>query len=168
MGKFYNNVRDNMLNAIPSDKWQIDVDDIKMEWKDITDENGTSLHEIFAAVTRDEDYERCMMKALLQFNMALPQTGFGPGNHPDPYLWIKQSFLEVLDEMIMYHSANYFSGSSGGVSTPVHERVQILQGERSTRKQVSDQRQRELKTHLNMEMAYGNIIPPGGYGNIYG
>jgi hypothetical protein len=109
-----------------------------------------------------------MLKALMNFNYSLPQTDYLPSGFPDPYLWIKLSFVEVLDAMIMYHAANYFSGSSGGVNVPVHERVQILQGERNIRKQEAAERQRQLKTFLNMESAYGSIIPPCGYGNIYG
>lgn len=163
MGKFFNNAIRAMEEQFPYDRWPIDTDDIRLEWKDTND-----LHEIFSGIVTDDEYKRCMIKALLSFNEALPTTAFTPLDFPFPHLWIKKAFVEVMDEVIMYHTANYFSGSSGGVQVPVHERVQMLIPERDRRKAEVDKKQAEIKTDLNYQMAYGGIVGSGGYGSVYG
>ncbi len=163
MGKFYNNIIKDIADRAPYELWPIDVDDVRQEWKDTDD-----LHEIFSGLTTDEDYQRCMLKAILDFNEALPTTEYSPVGFPFPHLWIKKAFVEVMDELIMYHTANQFSGSSGGVQVPVHERVQMLIPERDRRKQWCEAKQREIKTDLNYQAAWGGIVGSGGYGSVYG
>lgn len=163
MGKYYNNAIKDLEDTVPYELWPIDIDDIKQEWKDVND-----LHEIFSGIVTDDDYKRCMLKALMEFNEALPTTSFSPRDLPYPHLWIKKSFLEVMDELIMYHTANQFSGSSGGVQVPVHERVQMLIAERDRRKAWVDQKQAAIKVDINYQMAWGGIVGSGGYGSVYG
>lgn len=149
------------IETFPYEKWVISVEDVQQEMKDV----NKSLHELFVGLTTEEDYKKCIIKAIAEFNEDLPIVGvkFNPLNFAYPLYLIKASFVQVLDELILFHSLNRFSGTSGGVSVPVHE-VDALMIERDKRKAIVEQKRTALKTGLNYEEAWGNIAGPGGFG----
>lgn len=157
MGSYYA----RRAEQFPYESWVISVEDVQQEMKDI----NKKLHELFAGLTTEEDYKKCIIKAIEEFNEDLPITGvkFNPLNFAFPIYLIKAAFVQVLDELVMYHSLNRFSGTSGGVSVPVHE-VDAIMMERDKRKAQVEQKRTALKTGLNYEEAWGNIEGPGGFG----
>lgn len=158
MGKFYNKVFSDYTLYCPVDSWRIDDDDVRMEWRD-----AEGLHEIFSDLNKPEDYNRCIIKACMDFNEQEPADGYTPADFPWPHLLIKMAFLEVLDEMIAYHAANSFAAASGGTNTSIHDRLAVLQNIRDRRAPELEKKRLQIKISGNYEDGYGGIGGPGGY-----
>jgi len=159
------NVIDQLLSS-PRNQWMVAIEDIKDLYKDYPD-----LQDFFIGLISDEDYERCLAKACMDFNFALPQTQYNLVMFPDPYLLMKKAFYEVLCVLEAYHASNYFTGSSGGVNVPIHERFQALAPLKAQLKQDNDERQKNLKIQLNYLSAFGGtdqFLGLGIYGTNYG
>lgn len=152
--------------SIPREKWVVDSEDLRNLSKDFAD-----LQEFFGDLLSDEDYERCICWAVLDFNGALPQTMFSPANFPDAFLLLKKALVESLNILEIYHAKNYFTGASGGVQVPIHERFQALQPIRERLTLENKERQAALKSQINAVQAFGGTdqyIGLGLYGSYYG
>jgi hypothetical protein len=177
MGKFNQTYIKAFLERFPYENWAIDVDDVRDEWLDffvddvfspIPGEQQRPLHEIFGGLITDEEYQKCMIKALMDFNQAVVSTSYSPVNFPWPLLWIKKSFVQVLSQVVAFHAANAFATSSGGVSVDLHaQRMQTLSAIRATIAAETKETQDKIKIDINNDMAYGDFLPAGGYGGWY-
>ncbi len=140
--------------SIPRLCWVIDVDDVRDLWKDYP-----GFQEIFANLLNDDDYDRAIIRAILDFNEQPPSCMFNPASWPLIYtpLLLKKSLLEVLRVIEKLHASNYFSGVSGGVNAPVHERWQAMAPIVQQLAAEVRERQQQIKTEMNYMDAFGGL-----------
>ena len=112
---------DDMLR-IPRNVWTVTSSELRDMWKDYPE-----FQEIFPDLLSNLDYDKAIVRAVEDFNDQPPETDLAPHSFPHKGLLRKKAFCEVLRTVILYHANNYFTGQSGGIQIPVHERFQALQ-----------------------------------------
>lgn len=141
------------LLRIPRDQWRVNAEDVRKLWMDFPE-----FQEIFryTKVMSDYDYDVCIARAVLDYNEHPPMEYYTPKNFIDRELLIKMAQNKVLEIYIGYHSSNTFTGTSGGLSVPVHERADHLRNiyDRNTQ-MVIEPRLTRLKDLANQSNAYG-------------
>lgn len=136
--------------SIPRDSWVIRADHLRHLWKDYP-----GFNEIFPDLLSNLDYDKCIVRAVVDFNDNLPETRFTPATFPQKSLLLKKAFAEVLSLVILYHAQNYFTGASAGVQIPVHERFQALQPMLQMVQQQAKELEVRLKRKINILNAFG-------------
>lgn len=148
--------------GMPRTKWVISDEELRDMWLDFPESQ-----ELFENLLEENDplaYDKCIARALIWFNDALPQTAFSPINFPDTGLFLNMSFVEVLKVAERYHASNFTTASSGGTSTPINERYIALGQIRRELQAECKTRMDELKAHINYEEAWGGFSNMGARG----
>lgn len=144
----------SIINQFDPSDWVINSEEVRNMWLDYPE-----YQKIFADILTEEMYLECIISALFDINSDEPVTSYTPVDFPfvKARLWIKFSFMEVLSRIVRYHSSNQFSGASGGVGVPLHERRKYLQEMIDIVKPGADRELYEWKTRLNLIDGFGGI-----------